>query len=63
VIKLPLFIYLLKNKLNFTMVEESTVYYIYMRNGKECFTSNEDLAHKRADEGTEIRLKTIKNIT
>jgi len=45
------------------MVEESTVYYIYIKNGKECFTSNEDLAHKRADEGTEIRLKTINNIT
>ena len=39
-------------------MEESTVYYIYTRNGKEYFTSNEDLAHKRGDEGTEI--KTIK---
>ena len=45
------------------MVEESTVYFIYTRNGKEYFTSNEDLAHKRGDEGTEIRLKTIRNIT
>ena len=44
-------------------MEESTVYYIYIRNGKECFTSNVDLAHKRADEDTEIKLKTIKNIT
>ena len=44
-------------------MEESTVYYIYIRNGKEYFTSNQDLAHKRADEDTKIRLKTIKNIT
>jgi len=44
-------------------MEGITVYYIYIKNGKECFTSNEDLAHKRADEGTEIRLKTINNIT
>ena len=44
-------------------MEESTVYYIYTRDGKEYFTPNEDLAHKRADEGTEIRLKTIHNIT
>ena len=43
-------------------MEESTVYYIYIRNGKEYFTSNIDLAHKRADEGSEIKLKTIKNI-
>lgn len=44
-------------------MEEKTVYYIYISNGKECFTPNEDLAHKRADEGTEIKAKTIHNIT
>lgn len=44
-------------------MEGTTTYYIYTRNGKEYFTSNEDLAHKRADEDTEIRLKTINNIT
>ena len=38
--------------------EEKTVYYIYVNNGKEYFTSNEDLAHKRADEGTEIKVYT-----
>lgn len=36
-------------------IEEIT-YYIYVNNGKEFFTSNEDLAHKRADEGTEIKV-------
>lgn len=35
---------------------EETIYYIYVNNGKEYFTSNEDLAHKRADEGTEIKV-------
>ena len=35
---------------------EETIYYIYVNNGKEFFTSNEDLAHKRADEGTEIKV-------
>ena len=44
-------------------MEEVTVYYIYTRNGKEYFTSNGDLAHKRADEGTEIKTKTVNNIT
>jgi len=43
-------------------MQETTVYYVYIRNGKECFTPNEDIAHKRADEGTEIKLKTIRNI-
>lgn len=35
---------------------EETTYYIYVRDGKEFFTSNLDLAHKRADEGTEIKV-------
>ena len=30
-------------------------------NVKEYFTSNIDLAYKRADVGTDIRIKTIKN--
>ena len=38
------------------MSEEKTIYYIYINNGKEYFTANEDLAHKRADEGTEIKV-------
>lgn len=38
--------------------EEKAVYYTYVNNGKEYFTSNEDLAHKRADEGTEIKVYT-----
>ena len=36
-------------------------YYFYVVSGKEYFTSNIDLAYKRADVGTEIRIKTIKN--
>tara|TARA_S200002703_G_scaffold29512_1_gene25412 strand:- start:8011 stop:8142 length:132 start_codon:yes stop_codon:yes gene_type:complete len=35
---------------------EETTYYIYVKDGKEFFTSNLDLAHKRADEGTEIKV-------
>ena len=35
---------------------EETIYYIYVRDGKDLFTSNLDLAHKRADEGTEIKV-------
>jgi len=34
---------------------EST-YYIYLRGGKEFFTANRDVAMKRADEGTELRI-------
>jgi len=37
---------------------EETIYYIYVNNGKEYFTSNVDLAYKRADEGTEIKVYT-----
>ena len=40
-------------------MEESTVYYIYTKDEKEYFTPNEDLAHKRADEGTEIKIIKI----
>jgi len=36
--------------------EEKAVYYTYVKDGKEFFTSNLDLAHKRADEGTEIKI-------
>lgn len=35
---------------------EETIYYTYVRDGKEFFTANLDLAHKRADEGTEIKV-------
>lgn len=38
------------------MSEEKTAYYTYIHGGKEFFTSNLDLAHKRADEGTEIKI-------
>ena len=34
--------------------------YIYIRDGKELFTGSLDLAHKRADEDTEI--KTVNQI-
>jgi hypothetical protein len=33
--------------------------YIYIKDGKEYFTSNEDLAHKRADEGTDVKIIKI----
>jgi len=36
------------------MKEEINYYYVYINNGKELFTSNVDLAHKRADDGTSI---------
>lgn len=36
--------------------EEKFETYIYVSNGKECFTSNIDLAWKRSDEGTEPKL-------
>ena len=44
------------------MMEEGgeMTYYFYVVNGKEYFTSNIDLAYKRADIGTDIRIKTIK---
>ena len=40
------------------MLESTAECYIYIKDGKELFTGSVDLAHKRADEGTEI--KTIK---
>jgi len=40
------------------MLQTSDECYIYIRDGKELFTGSLDLAHKRADEETEI--KTIK---
>ena len=48
----------LRNSIKFYIMKqpEKTIYYIYVNNGKEFFTSNEDLAHKRADEGTEIKV-------
>ena len=35
--------------------QQEQVMYMYVRNGKEFYTSNIDLAHKRADEATEIK--------
>lgn len=48
----------LRNSTKFYIMrqQEETIYYTYVNNGKEFFTSNEDLAHKRADEGTEIKV-------
>ena len=40
------------------MIEE-VKHYIYIHMGKELFTPNEDLAHKRADEGTEIKVINV----
>jgi hypothetical protein len=40
------------------MLESTTKYYLYIRDGKELFTSNCDLALKRADEDTEIKIIT-----
>ncbi len=37
-------------------MEEPEEYYTYLVNGKEKFTSNYDLACKRADEGSEIKV-------
>ena len=36
--------------------------YIYIRNGKEYFTSCIELAHKRADEGTKIKIVKLNTI-
>tara|TARA_R110000803_G_scaffold1279_2_gene4241 strand:- start:450 stop:581 length:132 start_codon:yes stop_codon:yes gene_type:complete len=35
--------------------QQEQVMYMYVRNGKEFYTSNIDLAHKRADGATEIK--------
>lgn len=43
-----------------TKTDDVKTYYFYVVNGKEYFTSNVDLAYKRADENTEIRIKTVK---
>ncbi len=53
----PLFIYLLKKQ--FKMLESRTECYIYIKDGKELFTGSLELAHKRADEGTEIKVIKI----
>lgn len=36
--------------------DTETTYYIYLRGGKEFFTSNRDVAMKRADEDTELKI-------
>lgn len=41
------------------MLESTKECYLYIRDGKELFTGSEDLAHKRADEGTEIKIVKI----
>ena len=55
--KLPLFIYLLKKQ--FKMLENTAECYIYIKDGKELFTGCLELAHKRADEDTEIKIVKI----
>tara|TARA_R100001460_G_scaffold22735_2_gene46145 strand:+ start:1126 stop:1251 length:126 start_codon:yes stop_codon:yes gene_type:complete len=40
------------------MIEE-VKHYIYVHMGKEFFTPNLELAHKRADEGTEIKVINV----
>jgi len=37
-------------------MEEPQEYYIYLVEGKERFTSNYDLAWKRADENTDVKI-------
>jgi len=41
-------------------MEEQQEYYTYLVNGKEKFTSNYDLAWKRSDEGSDIKVIKIK---
>jgi len=45
------------------ITKDQEIYYYYIVDGVEHFTSSEDLAHKRADEGTEIRIKKINKYT
>jgi len=37
-------------------MEQPIEYYTYLVNGKEKFTSNYDLAWKRADEGSDVKI-------
>jgi hypothetical protein len=37
---------------------DTVVYYMYIKNGKEHFTPNEDIAFLRADADTEIKMIT-----
>ena len=41
------------------MLESTAECYIYIKDGKELFTGSLDLAHKRADDDTEIRVIKI----
>jgi len=41
-------------------MEEPEEYYIYLVDGEEKFTSNYDLASKRADEGSKIGIIRMK---
>ena len=40
-------------------IESKILFYTYLVNGIEYFTSNIDLAHKRADRDTDITITTI----
>ncbi len=41
------------------MLESQAECYIYIKDEKELFTGSLELAHKRADEGTEIKVIKI----
>ena len=41
------------------MLESTAECYIYIKDGKELFTGCLELAHKRADESTEIKIVKI----
>ena len=45
------------------ITSDQEVYYYYIVNGVEHFTSCEELAHKRADAETKIRIKKINKYT
>ena len=41
------------------MLQATDECYIYIKDGKEFFTGSLDLAHKRGDDGTDIKIVTI----
>ncbi len=45
------------------MLQPTDECYIYIKDGKEFFTGSLDLAHKRADDDTEIKIVKIDIIT
>lgn len=45
------------------ITQDYIIYYYYIVNGVEHFTSSEDLAFNRADEDTEVKIKKINKYT